>query len=212
MSLFKIYSSLLSANGRKVEAVCQHLSLDVEVIRTNVYKGEGQSEDYLSINPLGKIPALQDNDITLSESNAIIIYIAEKYAANALRGNSFAEQARVNKWLFWESSHWQPALSVMEKQVAHKLLPEHFPVPDAPTDWTQAEIQRQLIYLERNLSDANYLVGDELSIADFSVAAMTTYFRATHFPFHQYPNINRWYNTLSDLPAWVSTEHELWCD
>ena len=211
MSNITLYSSLLSANGRKVEAVCLHLAIDVEIERVNVYQGQGQSEHYLAVNPLGKIPTLKSADLTLSESNAIIVYLAEKFADGTFAGGSSEQRAAILQWLFWESAHWQPVLStVMEQHVGHRLLPDIIPAPDRQANWDNEEAQRQLHYLETQLADSRYLVGGQLSLADFSVAAMMTYVNATGFPFEHYPNIVRWYTTICELEAWKATEHESW--
>ena len=122
MSDITLYSSLLSANGRKAEAVCHHLSIAINSVAINVYQGEGQTEHYLAINPLGKIPALTTGDITVLESNAIIAYLADKYADTPFTGESAEQRAAINQWLFWESAHWQPVLStVMERHVGHRF-------------------------------------------------------------------------------------------
>ena len=77
--VFTLYTTPLSANGRKVRAVSHHLALKPEVKIVNVFEGEGRAPEYLAINPFGKIPTLVDDDLTLGESNAILQYIAESY-------------------------------------------------------------------------------------------------------------------------------------
>lgn len=206
-----IYSSLLSANGRKVQSVCVQLGIEAKLINTNVYAGDGQLQAYLKINPLGKIPALTDANIVLTESNAIIIYLSEKYGNESLHGSSVEERAEINKWLFWESSQWQPLLiNTMERHVGSKLFPSIVPAPTEAAGWEDEVIRLQLHYLERSLLGKEYLVSDRLTLADFSVAAMTTYFTVANFPYEQYENMLRWRSTLSNTEAWKLTEHKMW--
>lgn len=82
--MFKLYTHPHSANGRKVLAIINYLKLKPEIIPINVYTGEGQKSDYLKINPFGKIPTLVDGEFILWESNAIMLYIADKYGAYQL--------------------------------------------------------------------------------------------------------------------------------
>ena len=77
--MFTLYTTPLSANGRKVLAVSHHLGLTPEIRLVNVYRGEGRSAKYLAINPSGKIPTLVDGEFTLYESNAILQYLSEAH-------------------------------------------------------------------------------------------------------------------------------------
>lgn len=206
----KIHGSLKSANFRKVVAVARYLGIEYSHASNDVYKGEGQTESYLSINKLGQIPTLVvDNDI-ITESNAIIIYLSEYSRTNELYASNPSSQAAINQWLFWESSQWQPVLSkVMGTHVGHKLLPSVLPAPTSPVDWDSPDCMKQMSYLESSLKN-DWLTGANISLADFSIAAMTTYFKVCEFPFHAYPNINRWYVAMNDLQSWKSTESQIW--
>lgn len=211
MEKLKLYSSLLSANGRKVQAICDALNIDATVIETNVYDGEGRNPEYLKKNPLGQIPTLVDDKITLIESNAIAIYLSERYGNMSLYGSSPLQRAEINKWLFWESSQWQPLLTQMlGPYVGHRLLPHPVSAPQAKPNWEADLIVAQIRYLEASLSNKNRLVGSELSLADYVVAGMTTYFNASEFPFESYPNVSTWLKRLSENKSWRSTEHPLW--
>jgi glutathione S-transferase len=102
--MLTLYSTALSANGRKVLAVSRHLELDIEVRLVNVYRGEGRDAGYLAINPTGKIPTLVDGDLTLYESNAILLYLSEAHAGCRLWSRDPKLRARMARWLFWESA------------------------------------------------------------------------------------------------------------
>lgn len=209
--MFTLYTTALSANGRKVLAASIHLGLEPEVRLVNVYRGEGRTPEYLAINPTGKIPVLVDQELTLSESNAILIYLAEARGDFRLFSRKPERRAAIMSWLFWESAHWQPALTpVLAPLVGHKLKPQAVPAPTAPPDWGNQQIRPLLERLEAQLESSAFLAGDELTIADFSVAGMMTYFRATAFPFRKFPHIDGWYGRLEALPAWQDTAAELW--
>lgn len=209
--MLTLYSTALSANGRKVLAVSRHLELDIDVRVVNVYRGEGRHAGYLAINPAGKIPTLVDGDFTLYESNAILLYLSEAHGNFRLWSRDPKLRGRMARWLFWESAHWQPALAaLLSACVGHRLLPNLVAAPAAQPDWNAPTLAPLLNNLEATLSTSSFLVDDELSIADFAVAGMTTYFAAADFPFKKYPAFDAWYRRIESLDAWRATREPLW--
>ena len=209
--MLTLYSTALSANGRKVLAVSRHLELDIDVRVVNVYRGEGRHAGYLAINPTGKIPSLVDGDFTLYESNAILLYLSEAHGNFRLWSRDPKLRGRMARWLFWESAHWQPALAaLLSACVGHRLLPNLVAAPAAQPDWNAPTLAPLLNNLEATLSTSSFLVDDELSIADFAVAGMTTYFAAADFPFNKYPAFDAWYRRIESLDAWHATREPLW--
>ncbi len=208
---FKLYTSPISANGRKVLALTYYLNLDVEINLVNVYKGEGRLPDYLSINPFGKIPTLQDGDFILWESNAILEYIAEQYANYQLYSRDPQTRANIARWLFWESSHFQPAATlVLAGVVGHELVPEYVAKPTEDPAWHEPSFHDNINYLDAHFNSHPFIAGDKLTIADFSIAGMMTYFRFAKFPFERFANLNRWYETIEALDAWKKTATAPW--
>jgi glutathione S-transferase len=211
--MLKIYATPLSANGRKVLAVSRHLGLETEVYDVNVYRGEGRAPQYLAINPSGKIPTLVDGDFVLSESNAILLYLAEAHGANRLWSSESKQRSRIAQWLFWEAAHWQPTLiAFLAELVGHRLLPEKIPSPQRPPDWSSAPVQPILKTLETGLSANAYLAGAEPTIADLAVAGMTTYFRAAQFPLRHFPRIADWLARIESFESWRGTQSPLWAE
>ncbi|MGH7291045.1 MAG: glutathione S-transferase family protein [Myxococcota bacterium] len=208
---FVLHTTRLSANGRKPLAVSHHLGLAPEIRGVNVYAGEGRSPAYLALNPLGKIPTLVDGDFTLSESNAIVVYVSEAHGGLRLFSREPRARADILRWLFWESSHWQPSLSlVLAPIVGHRLLPKVVPAPASAPDWAHAQLAPQLAFLEAQLAGRAFLTGSELTLADFAVGGMTTYFRAADFPWSAWPNIRAWCGRLDALEAWQASADPLW--
>ena len=202
----RLYTTPLSANGRKPLAVAHHLGLELEVEQVNVYAGEGRSERYLAINPWGKIPTLVDGDLALWESNAIVLYFAD-HEASSLSPAGPRARAEISKWLFWEAGHWQPAFNPVLAERVGQIL---FDSGDAPAEVAWATLAPELGHVDKHLGGRRWLVADALSVADFSIAGMMTYARRTAFPFDQYPNLARWYERIEALPAWRASEASLW--
>ena len=204
--MLRLYATPLSANGRKVLAVAEELDLQADIQLVNVYAGEGRRPAYLAVNPAGKIPTLIDGEVTLFESNAILVYLAEVHGGYELWSKDAQRRAHMLRWLFWEAAHWQPTLAgLLSAHVAHRLFPERLPKPSADPEWGAVPVNVLLEQLEGALQTQDFLGGDELSLADFSVAGMTTYFKAGRFPFARYPSIARWYEALSARESWRLT-------
>jgi glutathione S-transferase len=209
--MLKIYATPLSANGRKVLAVSRHLGLEAEIYDVNVYRGEGRAPEYLAINPSGKIPTLVDGEFVLSESNAILLYLAEAYGANRLWSGESKQRSRIAQWLFWESAHWQPTLiAFLSALVGHRLLPGKLPSPQRPPDWSGALVQPILNTLETGLGANAFLTGPTATLADFAVAGMTTYFRTADFPSQRFPKISAWQARIEAFDSWRATQSPLW--
>ena len=209
--MLTLYTTLLSANGRKVVAASHHLGLAPEIRSVNVYRGEGRDPAYLAINPAGKIPTLVDDDVTLTESNAILQYLAEAYGECRLYSRDPVERAVIASWLFWESAHWQPAmLPVLSPFVGHRLRPDLVPAPAAAPDWKDAQLHPLLVRLDAHCRGDAFLCGATPTLADFSVAGMVTYFRSADFPFADFPDLSAWYARIEQLPAWRATAVETW--
>jgi glutathione S-transferase len=205
-----LHTTPISANGRKPLALAKHLGLPVRVELVNVYEGEGQTSAYRGLNPWGKIPTLVDGDFVLWESNAILFYLAESYADFALSSRDAKQRANILRWTFWEASHWQPALTPVLAPRVRQIL---FPDPSAaavPTDWDNAEVVKLLRALEALLEAQDFMCGPALSIADFSIGGMTTYFRATEFPYARWPAVTAWLARMDAVPAWAGTAAAPW--
>lgn len=208
---YTLYTHPYSANGRKALAVSYHLHLEPEIKLINVYQGEGQTSEYLAINPFGQIPTLIDGEFILLESNAILQYISEQFGHFKLSSKDPQKRADITRWLFWESAHFQPAVStVLAPSVGHHLLPLYFPAPSQDPQWKHPEFERCLSYLNSHLSRQRFLVDDELTIADFGVAGMMTYFRFAKFPFVDFPSVQKWYERIEALDAWRKSKAEIW--
>src|SRR6185503_9506677 len=187
-----LYTTPLSANGRKPLAVSRQLALSIELQTVNVYRGEGRAAAYLALNTQGKVPTLVDGDLVLWESNAILQYLAEAYGDYALWSRSPKRRADLTRWLFWESAHWQPTLTQVLTPVVAQRLALGDTGLSASANWSLPAFQDLARLLDVQLLGRPFVGGDELTIADFSIAGMMTYARIGSFPFDVYTGIAAW--------------------
>jgi glutathione S-transferase len=212
--MFTLYTTPLSANGRKALAVSHHLGLEPEVKLINVYQGEGRTPEYLSINPWGKIPTLVDGELTLWESNAILQYLSEAYGDFELWSRDPKRRADISRWLFWESSHWQPSffsIPGLATFVGQRLgVPQAAASAPDEVEWGKEPFHSLARFLDAHLRGREFLVGDELTLADFSVAGMAMYLRPAGFPFEAFVHLGAWYERMERLEAWRATAAGPW--
>lgn len=187
-------------NGKKACAVARHLALPVEFIRIDLAKGEQKSPDYLAINPNGKIPALTDGDLKLWEADAIMCHLARVAGSDLWPADERAVE--VMRWLSWNTAHFT--------RHAGTLYFEHLVKPrfglgeqnqNAITEATGFVLQFGRV-LDDHLRGRKFLLGDTLTIADFSVAVTVPYADKAHIPLEGFTEILRWHDRLNELPAW----------
>lgn len=199
--MLKLYDFLESGNGYKVRLMLKFLELPYELILKDILKGETRTEDFLSINPNGRIPALQlDDGRCLAESNAILFYLAE--GTPFLPDDKF-ERAEVLQWMFFEQYSHEPYLAVVRfwknfitmTQEQEAQLPARFEGGLAA-----------LKVMEGHLQDRDWFVGDRASIADIALYPYTHMSPAGGFNLSDYPAINRWMERIQTLPGYDTIE------
>ena len=101
-------------------------------------------------------------------------------------------------------------MPVLSPIVGHLLLPDLVPAPTSPPNWSDPAFSAQVRFLDTHLHGRQYLLGDELTLADFSVAGMTMYLHAAGFPWNSYPEFAAWYARVEGLAAWRETGVAPW--
>ena len=108
----KVLADPITVNSRKVLAGLQFLEVEHELQTVSYLAGEHTQEPYITLNPNASLPAIQDGDFVLWESNAILQYAADKAGRPAQYPTELQARADVNRWLLWESSAWFPSCYV----------------------------------------------------------------------------------------------------
>jgi len=188
-------------NPRKACAVARYLGSPVEFVHVDLSTGANKTPEYLAINPNGKVPALTDGGLRLWEANAIMCYLA-KAAGSELWPSDTAGQVDVVRWLSWNSEHFTRHAGALYFQ--HVIKPRFLQQPpDAKTVAEATGFVRQFAQvLDAHLGQHAYLVGDRLTVADFAAAITLPYADAAQIPITGFPNIERWYARLEQLPGW----------
>lgn len=196
MKLF--YSETL--NPRKACAVAKYLGAPVDYIRVDLGKGENRTQEFLAINPNGKVPVLQDGSTTLWEANAIMCHLARVTDSDLWPDDE--RQIEVMRWLSWSSDHFTRHAATLYFQ----YLIKPFLGMGEPDATAVAEAQKWVrqfgSVLNDHLRGRKYLVGDSLTVADFAVGVTLPYAERASIPVFEFPEIMRWHARLNELPAW----------
>ena len=193
------YSKVL--NPRKACAVAKYLNAPVEYIYVNLGRGEGSSPDFLAINPNGKVPVLMDGDLTLWEADAIICHLARKAGSN-LWPQDDAHKIEILRWSSWNANHFTRATGALYFEYVVKSMFRIGDPDPAQVEPALASFHKFARVLDDHLHGRDYLVGGDLSAADFIVAVSLPYAAQMQLPLDQYPQIARWHDRLNELPAW----------
>jgi glutathione S-transferase len=151
----------------RVRWTLQELGVDFEPIRVNLVAGEHRRPEFLKINPAGKIPVLVDGDRVLTESVAIVLYLAEKYSHKGLLPAGLNERAQVNRWLLFAATELEQPLWRISRHTA--LYPEEQRLP-GDVSLASGEFKDMASVLEKHMQGQQFVAGDSVSVADFVMA------------------------------------------
>ncbi len=183
-------------NGRKVSILLEELNISYNVHKIDITQGQQFSPDFVEINPNSKIPAIIDHDteITVFESGAILMYLAEK--TGKLLPKETKSRYQVMEWLMFQMASVGP----MFGQFNHfnRFAPEK--VPYAIARYEQ-ETLRLYGVLDRQLADRPYIALEDYSIADIALFPWVASYEFMGLTLEQYPHLNRWVEILQERPA-----------
>jgi glutathione S-transferase len=196
---------LFPPSGRVVGIVAlkNHLALECELRPIDLARGDQQAPELGSLNPNRKIPALEDDGFVLWESNAILYYLASKRPESGLWPSDPKEQADVLRWLFWESAHWDAeSVGMVAFEKGSKKVLGLGPPDPAFIARGEQNFGRFGTVLNDSLKGRTWLVGERLTIADFSIGGLLPSAKRMGLPVERFPQICRWYEGLASMPAW----------
>jgi glutathione S-transferase len=207
----KLYYHPASTTSRIVTmfAAEEGVQLDLQVV--DLFTGEHLKPEFAAINPNGLVPVLEDGDFRLTESAAIIKYLADKVDSPAYP-KELKARARVNEMMDWFNSNCY-------KDVAYGLVyPQLFPHHKRPSDavqagtlaWGKARAQAWLTILDKDLigPKKRFLCGDRVTLADYMGAEMVALGEVIRCDYSAYPNVQRWLKNMKALKSWPKV-HEV---
>jgi len=200
----KLYFHPASTASRPVVLFCAEEKISYEPVVVDLMTGAHHQEPFASINPSKMVPVLEDEGLVLTESSAILKYLADK-VGSAAYPKDLKQRARVNERMDWfNTQHYR-------EWGYHLIYPQVFPHHKRPTEdsqkatveWGLAKSQEWLKVLNDHVIGSHkYLCGDQITIADYFGAAILSAGDLIGVSFKRYPNVDRWMSTMRALPSW----------
>ena len=187
----------------RVLALAKHLGIDAEFVEIDLMAGGLRKPEYAALNPNMKAPTLVDGEHVLWESSAIMAYLCIKAGSDMWPAHNPAEQVDVLRWLSWNDGHWSVAVAPFYFEYIVKTTFGMGPPNEELLQASVADFEKFAKVLNGHLSGRTYVACGRLTIADFQLASMATYWRDSAMPMAQFPNIVRWIDTLQRIPAWA---------
>ena len=185
MTMLTIYGDSISGNCLKVKFVCDRLGIAYRWVETSVLKSQTRTPEFLKMNPAGQVPVVTLADgRTLSQSNAIILYLAEN---SGLIPAEAYDRALMFQWLFWEQYSHETVIAVRR---FHKSFLKK---PDAEIDPALLpKGERVLGVMNDHLATRPYFVNEKISLADIALVAYTRWAGEGGFDLARTPRVQDW--------------------
>lgn len=193
------YSDVL--NPRKACAVARHLQSTVEFVFVDLAKGEQRAPAHLAVNPNGQVPTLVDGERIVLEADAIMCHLSERAGAD-LWPHEIDRQIDVVRWLSWNHQHFNRHGGELYFQYVIKSRFGLGPEDPVAVDQAIGAFRRYAAVLNGHLAGRRWLLGDRMTVADFSVAGVLPYAQASQMPLNDFPEVRRWHEQLNELEAW----------
>ena len=185
-------------NGRKVSIMLEEIGMPYKVFSINIAKDEQFQPHFLKISPNNRIPAIIDkdnNDYSLFESGAILMYLAEK-SGKLLNFSDKDEYYRTIEWLMWQMGGVGPMFGQVHHFVKYNKGKSEY-----SEQRYSKEAKRLYGVMDKILEQNQYIAGKSYSIADISIWPWTARFDWQEIDLNEFPNVTRWYKEMADRPA-----------
>ena len=181
----RIYGDRISGNCNKVAFTADHLGLAYDWVDIDIMAGQSRTDRFLSLSPAGQVPVLElDDGRTLAQSNAIMLYLAD---GSDLVPSDPYPRAKLWEWLFWEQYSHEPYIAVLRFHM------KYLGRPQAELDPMRVERgYAALAMMEQTLGQADFFVGDGLTVADIALVAYTRLAHEGGFELKKYPAVREW--------------------
>jgi glutathione S-transferase len=192
----RLFTSRLSGHGHRVKLFLTLLDLPFELVELDLKAGENRTPEYLALNPFGQVPTIQDGDITLFDSNAILVYLATRYGDASWLPHDPLGATAVQRWL-----------SLAAGPIAYgPCVARLVTVFGAPHDHQHAKGIAVKLFdvIERELANKPFATGEHVTIADIAAYTYIAHAPEGGISLQPYPNIRAWVCRVEALPRFIA--------
>ncbi|MBI3904940.1 MAG: glutathione S-transferase [Pseudomonas fluorescens] len=195
MQAIKLYNFPRSGHAHRVELMLALLKLPTELIFVDLAKGEHKQPAFLALNAFGQVPVIDDQSVVLADSNAILVYLAQKYGNGRWLPADPVGAAKVQRWL-----------SVAAGPIAFGPARARL-ITVFGASYNAAEViayaHTVLKVIDHELADTPYLAGTEPTIADVAAYSYIAHAPEGNVSLDEYANIRAWLARIEALPGFV---------
>src|ERR1051326_2928853 len=207
----KLYADPISTTCRPILLFIADAGAPVEFQLIELMKGAHMQPEFIAINPSHAVPVLQDDEMVLTESSAILKYLADK-VGSPLYPKDLKKRAKVNSMMDWLNTglYRDFGYGFCYPQVFPHMKHEHEVAQTATINAGRERTKKWLNILDKDLIGPknNYLVGNELTIADYFGIGIFSLADLMRCDLSPWPNIQRWLKTMRARPSWNKVQEE----
>ncbi|AZC92724.1 glutathione S-transferase [Pseudomonas chlororaphis subsp. piscium] len=195
MHAIKLYNFPRSGHAHRVELMLSLLGLPFELIFVDLAKGEHKQADFLALNSFGQVPVIDDQGVVLADSNAILVYLAQKYGQGRWLPSDPVGAARVQRWLSVAAGPiaFGPAVA--------RLITVFGALRNAEEAIDRSHALLKVV--EQELTASPYLAGSEPTIADIAGYSYIAHAPEGNVSLADYPQVRAWLARIEALPGFV---------
>lgn len=204
----KLYMHPASTTCRPIMLFAAEEGIALEQQVVDILAGEQRKPEYLAINPSGLVPTLVDGAFRLTESSAIMKYLADK-SGSAAYPKDLQARARVNEAMDWLNTNFYRAFGY---GLCYAQLLDPYKLPDAAAqrlalDAAKPRAEHYLQLLDSHWLGArkSYICGERITLADYFASGLLSLGEVIGCTFAAYPNVVKWYGRMKSLPHWQDT-------
>ncbi|TPQ24656.1 glutathione S-transferase family protein [Methylomonas koyamae] len=193
--MITLYDMALSGNCHKVRLLLSLLGLPYQTRPVDLLGGEQRGSDFLQVNPFGQVPVLEDDGLTIRDSQAILVYLAKRYGGETWWPGDAYQLAQIAAWLSTAANEIfnGPAMLRVHHKVGRAI----------DTARAQQVADKVLGIVEGHLQNHDWLANDRLSLADLAVYPYLALAPEGGIAIGDYPNIVAWFQRIRALPGYV---------
>lgn len=208
MSQPKLYTHPESGNCYKVTLLAALLGIELELVEIDLFNGQQKSPEIVGINSKGQLPTFTHGDLVLTDSAAILVYLAGAYpdpdsskTPSSFWSNDVGEQAMIVEWLAF-AANFIPNGILRARQILSIYCTGKPGDPELVTAQTQA--QKTLDLLEKKLENNDWLVLGRPTIAEAAVFPYIALGPMGDVSLEPFPAVKRWIERVKNLPRFIS--------
>lgn len=199
--MLRVHSTMPSINGYKVRILLSMLDVPYELVDIDMYGGEHKREPFLSLNPFGQMPAMEDGDYTIADSHACLVYLARKHdPSNRWLPVDAEREAKVAEWLSKSANEVHQGPWMKRAKIRR---PDAIKLPDEEID---ARCDHVLGIMDGHLAGREWLALEHPTIADVSCFSPISMLKISGYDTDKWANVTAWLDRFRALPGAIDAD------